>query len=231
MSKHVQPRSGSVFGRIDVGAEFKATYSPLGRLLNRKNMLSRNTAEPNPVTYRSLGFEAEFVRQGLLATQDVGSSLDRGFTHKREFNAQIVTPVNAESARWGADTAQVTPDTRKTFWQRLQEAFREAQLPTSGNAIAELLRMSQGSVNRWQQDKGLPELDTVRDLALRSKVSVEWLLTGRGPKKPLRFDEETQELLAAWTELNENGRHHVRMAAQSARALQAQSERPAREEA
>lgn len=44
--------------------------------------------------------------------------------------------------------------------------------------------MSQGSVGPWYRGDSLPELRTALDLALRTGVCVEWLLTGRGPMYP-----------------------------------------------
>lgn len=220
-SKHVKPTSGTVFERIDIGAQFVATHGPLRDFFNRQNVLSGNMARPNPVANRALGLQSQLLGERLLASDDSRRALDGLLAHA-QINAQTVTRVNAESGTAASDTHPVTQDVRKTFWQRLVECFREAGLPTSGNGIAGQLDMSQGSVNRWQRNEGLPELDTVRDLALKGRVCVEWLLTGRGPKRPIRHDEETMDLLRVWSELNENGRHHVRMAAASALALQKQ---------
>jgi transcriptional regulator with XRE-family HTH domain len=114
----------------------------------------------------------------------------------------------------------VSVDTRKTFWTRLVEAWDAQGLPSSQLGIAKVLNMSQGSVGRWARGEGVPELERVREIALRGKVSVEWLLTGRGPKQPIMIDEETGELLALWEQLQPNGRHSVRVAAQGALALQ-----------
>lgn len=44
--------------------------------------------------------------------------------------------------------------------------------------------MSQGSVQAWVRGQSLPTLETAIEIALRGKVCVEWLLTGRGPQFP-----------------------------------------------
>lgn len=73
------------------------------------------------------------------------------------------------------------------LWGRLMRAIEAApksKLPTTQNGIATVLGMSQGSVRRWYTGEGLPELATAIELAKRTGVCVEWLLTGRGDMYP-----------------------------------------------
>lgn len=114
----------------------------------------------------------------------------------------------------------MAPGVETDFWKRLTAAWGARGLPVTQLGIAKKLGMSQGSVGRWKRGPGLPELDVVRDLAKKGDVCIEWLLTGRGPKRPMLIDEETNELLEAWRRLNANNRHHVRLTAKNALAAQ-----------
>lgn len=223
-----EKNSGNLFPGVEVGPQFVATYGPLRDFFDRQYMLSGNTTNPNPRADRPLGAQPENPRQRLLAPNNRGGALDRFSAHDPDSNAQTATRVNAQTARIEPQTVRMVTDSRKTFWQRLTDAWGARGLPTSQLGIARELGMSQGSVGRWARDEGLPELDVVRQLALKGDVCIEWLLTGRGPKRPMPVDEETAELLEVWRKLNANGRHHVRIAAQSAYALQSQSTSPPR---
>ena len=221
----------STVERIQVGPELVSTHGPLRRFLNSQNMLSGNTTNPDPRADRPLGPQSQCGRQGLLAAKNGGSSLDRLFGHSADSSAQTARKVNANTANPSGQTVRMVSDARKSFWDRLIEAWGARELPTSQLGIAGALSMSQGSVGRWARGEGLPELDVVRELALRGDVCIEWLLTGRGPKRPMPVDEETNELLEIWRKLKDNGRHSVRVAAQGALALQTQTapaSRPAR---
>lgn len=206
--------------RVQVGPDVVATYGPLRQFLYRKNMLSGHATSPNPRADRPLGFESEGVDKSSLTPDRGGGPLDDLFTHAEHNSAQTAMVVNAETANFGDDTADMVSDTRKTFWQRLTESWGARDLPTTQLAVAAKLGMSQGSVGRWARDEGLPEFDLTRRLAEMGDVCVEWLLTGRGPKRPVPIDEETNELLELWRRLNANGRHHVRLAAMGALAMQ-----------
>jgi DNA-binding XRE family transcriptional regulator len=105
-------------------------------------------------------------------------------------NAQNVYAVNARTV--GAKMQTVLMPARPTtpmsaFWARLVRAIHAApkcRLPITQNGLATQLDMSQGSVRRWYTGEGYPELDTAIELARRTGVCVEWLLTGRGDMYP-----------------------------------------------
>lgn len=105
-------------------------------------------------------------------------------------NAQNVYPVNGQDVNAQCDHKRVPsrPTTpQSAFWSRVLRAIASAPksaLPTTQNGIATKLDMSQGSVRRWFTGEGLPELATAIDLAQRTGVCVEWLLTGRGDMYP-----------------------------------------------
>lgn len=223
------PELSRLLERIEIGPELMSTYGPLRRLLNRQYMLGRDTPDTDPRTDRPLRSEPECTRERLLTTQSGGGFLDRVLGHIAESSAETARSVNANTAKARPQTQEMSrADTRKSFWLRLVEAWGARGLPTSQMGVARELGMSQGSVGRWGRDEGLPELDTVRGLALKGDVCVEWLISGRGPKRPMPVDEETNDLLELWRQLQENGRHAVRVAAQGALALQREGRHPPR---
>lgn len=220
------PAGLSNLWRVDVGPQLMATYGPLRQLLDRQYMLSRNTTPTDPARDRPLGPEPEGLGKLGLAPDESGSSLDdSASSHSGEHTADSGTDANADIGTVPCESADCMTAVRKTFWERLTEAFGEQLLPTSGNGIADYMKMAQGSVNRWQKGVGLPEFETCIDLAKRGKVATEWLITGRGPKRPMPVDEETSELLELWARLDGNGRHHVRVAAKSYLSMQRETVR------
>lgn len=203
-------------GRVQVGPNLVSTYGPVRHFFNRQNMMSRNPAGTSPRTNGALRFEAQRVNEFGLPPGRLGSLADDVLdVHAIDSNAQTARDVNANSASCGPQAADMVLDARKTFGQRLAECWGERGLPTTQLGIAKRLGMSQGSTGRWFRDQGLPELDRIRELAKMGDVCVEWLISGLGTKRPMPVDEETNELLEIWRQLNPNGRHHVRIAARA----------------
>lgn len=211
-------------GWIQVRPQLVATYGPLRQFLDRQYVLGRDTPRTDPGADRALRAQPQGMNKSFLTTDSSSGPLDNLDTHALHSSAETASDVNAGTANWPAMLTRMRGDTRKTFWERLVEAWGRRSLPTSQLGIANRLGMSQGSVGRWARGEGLPELDIVRTLAVDGDVCIEWLLTGRGPRKPRPMDEETEELLEVWSKLNPNGRHHVRIAAMGALAIQPQTE-------
>jgi len=147
----------------------------------------------------------------------------------REFNAQGVYHVNAYSANW-RDYCPRMPKKPEAdpspFWKRMTEAWGERRLPTTQNGVATLLDMSQGSTRRWFTGAGLPETRTIIDIADRGRVTVDWLLTGRMPKRPIPIGGELERVLMAWNELDRSGRDYVLRSIDGQRAMIARGARP-----
>lgn len=96
-----------------------------------------------------------------------------------------------------------------TFWTRLMEAMREADQPESQAAVARLIGIKQPSVHEWAYG-GLPTLDRCRDLAAKLDVCVEWLYTGRGPKRPaVPSDPDAAKLWEIWLKLTPDSRQNL----------------------
>lgn len=133
------------------------------------------------------------------------------------FNAQIVNSVNGrtvnvvlQSLRM-AKHAQTDPS---PFWNRLTETWRPHHLPVTQNGVATKLNMSQGSTRRWFTGEGLPELDTLMEIAKLGHTTIDYLLNGTLPKAPVRPDSTLWQLLSIWYELDDDGQRHVLRAAQ-----------------
>lgn len=108
------------------------------------------------------------------------------------------------------------------FWTRLVESLREQRLPTTQIGVAALLDMSQGSVWDWYHGETHPELDTCRKLAMKGKVCVDWLLTGREPKYPISADPVLSKIMETCIALGDDGRANVLKAARKEKMLKEQ---------
>lgn len=81
--------------------------------------------------------------------------------------------------------------TKEDFGQRFREALnhRFPEWNDKGKKqdyAAKKLDMSQGHVSDYLTGKKMPGMDRACELAIELDVSLEWLMTGRGPKHPPR---------------------------------------------
>lgn len=97
------------------------------------------------------------------------------------------------------------------FWNRLEEALgnKPGWQPLNPNSVATKLGMSQGSIYRWFDGTGLPELKTALELAKDGGVCVDWLLNNVKPKHPISKDPVLKELFEICEDLLESGRERV----------------------
>jgi hypothetical protein len=93
--------------------------------------------------------------------------------------------------------------TTRTFWARVKEALEEARLPATQVFVAKRLGVKQPSVSEWNLEGGFPTLENTISLAKLLNVNVEWLLTERGPKRPLPQDATAQRLWDLWPHLDD----------------------------
>jgi transcriptional regulator with XRE-family HTH domain len=91
----------------------------------------------------------------------------------------------------------------RTVWARVKEGLKEARLPDTQVYIAERLHISQGSVTLWNKSGNFPTLENAISMAKLLNVNVEWLLTERGPKRPLPQDATAQRLWDIWPQLDD----------------------------
>lgn len=101
-------------------------------------------------------------------------------------------------------------DTKRTVLDRVQEAMRGVGLDDTQANIAKTFKpLSQPSVNLWGKS-GHPEMKKAVQIALRTGVCVEWLLTGRRPRRPGDIDDPLfARLVAAWAKLSDETKQRV----------------------
>lgn len=90
-------------------------------------------------------------------------------------------------------TQEIGP--HQEFAKRLREALNAASLSPDDHNYKEIgkeLTVSGSMVGYMLNGDKLPGLDKAVNIALRTRHCVEWLLTGKGPKKPvaITIDQE-----------------------------------------
>lgn len=85
----------------------------------------------------------------------------------------------------------------------MKETLEERRLPTNQRFVAKRLDVSQPAVALWNKPGVYPAMENAVELAKLLDVNVEWLLTERGPKKPLPQDAPAQELWRIWSLLDD----------------------------
>lgn len=73
------------------------------------------------------------------------------------------------------------------FAKRLKEALTDQREEERGGGarLARICNVSSAAASKWLSGDGLPHMTHAVELAQELGVCVEWLLMGRGPKKPL----------------------------------------------
>ncbi len=76
---------------------------------------------------------------------------------------------------------------KAAFSARLNEICDEMSVPPKGQArqttLARIFNVTQKGARKWLEGEGYPALDMARRIAVWSNVCIEWLLSGRGPKR------------------------------------------------
>lgn len=94
--------------------------------------------------------------------------------------------------------------TQRTFWQRVQEALRDAHGEGTQEEAAKIAGVKQPSISLWNQPTGGPKLRNALKLAVALGVCVEWLYTERGPKRPGPIDDaQARRLWDLWARLDD----------------------------
>lgn len=100
-----------------------------------------------------------------------------------------------------------TRSTGAEFYERLLEALKDAELPTTQTSIADFLDIHQSAVAKWKSSESFPTYENARRLAQRASVSLTWLWLGIGNKKNGgSMDDQTVQLLDAWHQMPEVAR-------------------------
>lgn len=100
--------------------------------------------------------------------------------------------------------ARMEPITQKHhgFAKRFQSALEEAGAPDTLERLGPWLGVSVGCAWNWRTGEKLPGMRNSLVLAKRLGVCVEWMLTGRGPKRPAEAPAEALANYAALTPQN-----------------------------
>ena len=97
-----------------------------------------------------------------------------------------------------------------TVWSRVKEALREARLPTTQSYAARICDIKQASVSGWNKAGGYPTIENAVTLAERTQVTVDWLLTGRPPKRARpESDPIAQRRWDVWPQLSDIARGRI----------------------
>lgn len=92
------------------------------------------------------------------------------------------------------------------LYRRILEGFQRRwpnEKPTQ-SVMQQRLGVGQSDLSRYKSGERTPTLKQAIHLAEKMGVSVEWLLTGRGPRVPLPdIPESLEELAAIWGKLPE----------------------------
>lgn len=99
------------------------------------------------------------------------------------------------------------PKKARPFLERMKEAYADKyrDRPTQVK-LAALVGKAQPTVSDWGKPGKYPELETVIEIAVKLGVSVEWLLSERGPKFVPPVDKDAQALWELWPRLGEIAR-------------------------
>ena len=99
---------------------------------------------------------------------------------------------------------------RSTFWTRLTEAAGDHDYPTTQAALAKLAGVGQTSARKWALG-GYPDLERAVRIAQKLGVCVDWLITGRGPRKPdpHAADPALARLIELWGHMDAQRREEL----------------------
>ena len=96
------------------------------------------------------------------------------------------------------------------MWSRVKEALRDARLPSTQSYAARICGIKQASVSDWNKPGGYPTIENAVTLAERTRVTVDWLLTGRPPKRARpESDPIAQRLWDVWPQLSDIARGRI----------------------
>ena len=102
-----------------------------------------------------------------------------------------------------------TNSTVREFATRFNEVCDDMKVPPKGKnrqaKVAQIFKVSQKGARKWLEGEGLPTLTRCVEIAKWGNVGLEWLVCGRGLKKPelLQLDDYSNKMLAIMQTLPE----------------------------
>ena len=97
----------------------------------------------------------------------------------------------------------------QAFAERLNELCNDMKVPPKGKnrqaALAKIFTVSQKGARKWLEAEGWPTVERGVQIAKWGKCSFEWLMTGRGPKRPdqIYWDRHAAKMLAIMEKIPE----------------------------
>ena len=91
----------------------------------------------------------------------------------------------------------------KNLGDRLKESIKEEK--TNQKDLAAEIGLSTTSMNNYVGGKRVPDADDFFKICSRLNISMEWALTGQGPKKPgeeFKLSDDEKEILEAYSKLS-----------------------------
>ena len=120
---------------------------------------------------------------------------------------ELIVPSLLVTLGYMEDTDRTSPG---DFAKRLNEICDDMGIPPKGKnrqaTFAQLMKVSQKGARKWLEGEGMPTLQRCIQIAQWAGVAVEWLVTGRGEKRPksLSVDTYSNRVLAAMQPLPDN---------------------------
>lgn len=72
---------------------------------------------------------------------------------------------------------------------RFRAACEDARLETTQEALAKTFHVSTTTIFSWRNGDKLPDMENAIEVSVKLGICVEWLLTGRGAKRPMPAPE------------------------------------------
>lgn len=131
----------------------------------------------------------------------------------------------------GAPQNDGVPKSAKTsgLWNRFLDALTDLPHPKSDDqtVIGKQIGVGQTMVSSIKTGDKNPGMDTAIAMAGYADMCVEYLLTGKGPKRPWGgVDADFQRLVQFWESLDDTGRGELLKRADELFRLQGQARRP-----
>lgn len=82
----------------------------------------------------------------------------------------------------------------EAFAKRFNLLCAESNAPTTQKELAEWLGVSQPAISKFKNGKILPDMEMAIVMAEKFGCCVDWLLTGRGDKYPVKLSDDLLDI-------------------------------------
>lgn len=107
------------------------------------------------------------------------------------------------------------------FNLRLKEALDDMHVPDRGRQmlLSRRYNVSQPTAKRWLDGTNYPEIEKLQAIAQWTNTSIDWLLTGTGPKNKFHNPDNSSIFQEAFCILNSLDQTKIKLAVDLLRAL------------